>query len=373
KPAQIIYPNDPNHGCNHSWEVWNKVDYPVYAADEPRFMAEFGWCSLPARSTLETAIGAEHLQPWDDVLMKHYKSQDGVDKLRRAIADGFTEPSRFKDWHYVTQVQQARAVGFGLDYWRSLWPRCQGALVWQLNDCWPVTSWAAVDSAGIRKPMWHAAKRSFEPRLALVLAVSEGYVIRLVNNTDEVWAARPLVRKISLDGTTRASWSVPVSVPPQEVAELPLDISSVYSLVNAQLEAAICESDEPYNAPDQRVLPGELQPGRWLLADEILVVDADAEHPNPVTRRVVALPDKCLDYVRPAYDVETVGNRVRVSARSLVRDLLLQPDVVGASGDAPLVTLLPGESYEWVLDEEVTGDVGLLDAASVELSAREIR
>ena len=45
---------------------------------------------------------------------------------------------------------------------------CMGAIVWQLNDCWPVTSWAAVDGDGRRKPLWYALRRAYADRLLTV-------------------------------------------------------------------------------------------------------------------------------------------------------------------------------------------------------------
>ena len=60
------------------------------------------------------------------------------------------------DWHWLTPLNQARAVAYGIEHFRSLYPRNSGTIVWQLNDNWPVVSWAAVDYAGIRKPLWHA-------------------------------------------------------------------------------------------------------------------------------------------------------------------------------------------------------------------------
>lgn len=49
--------------------------------------------------------------------------------------------------------------------WRRHWGtpsarRSGGALVWQLNDCWPTTSWAIVDYFLVKKPSFYAIKRS---------------------------------------------------------------------------------------------------------------------------------------------------------------------------------------------------------------------
>ena len=39
--------------------------------------------------------------------------------------------------------------------------RCMGAIYWQLNDCWPVVSWASIDYFGRWKALHYYAKRFF--------------------------------------------------------------------------------------------------------------------------------------------------------------------------------------------------------------------
>ena len=38
-----------------------------------------------------------------------------------------------------------------------------GAVVWQLNDCWPVASWSSIDYQGRLKALHYAEKRFFAP------------------------------------------------------------------------------------------------------------------------------------------------------------------------------------------------------------------
>ena len=40
-----------------------------------------------------------------------------------------------------------------------------GAVVWQLNDIWPVASWASIDYFGRWKALHYAEKRMFAPVL----------------------------------------------------------------------------------------------------------------------------------------------------------------------------------------------------------------
>lgn len=51
---------------------------------------------------------------------------------------------------------------FGYRGWRQQWGderRCGGALLWQINDCWPTISWAIVDYYLRPKPAYYAVKR----------------------------------------------------------------------------------------------------------------------------------------------------------------------------------------------------------------------
>lgn len=50
--------------------------------------------------------------------------------------------------------------------WRRQWGddrRCGGVLVWQLNDCWPATSWSIVDYFLRKKPAFYTIARTLKP------------------------------------------------------------------------------------------------------------------------------------------------------------------------------------------------------------------
>lgn len=55
---------------------------------------------------------------------------------------------------------------FGYRGWRRQWGderHCGGALLWQLNDCWPTISWAIVDYFLRPKPAYYAVARVLNP------------------------------------------------------------------------------------------------------------------------------------------------------------------------------------------------------------------
>lgn len=82
--------------------------------------------------------------------------------------------------------------------WRRQWGspssrRCGGALVWQLNDCWPTTSWAVVDHFLVKKPAFYAIKRSMAPVSVTVFRAfkdwTAGHAHPPITSTYDVWVA----------------------------------------------------------------------------------------------------------------------------------------------------------------------------------------
>ena len=134
------------------------------ATTAPRFVAEFGFQAPPAYATLRRALSDDPLTPDSPGMLA---PPEGRRRQRQAAPRAWPPtcpaPRDFDDWHYLTQLNQARAMQLGLEHFRSLRPLCMGAIVWQLNDCWPVTSWAAVDGDGRRKPLWYALRRAYAP------------------------------------------------------------------------------------------------------------------------------------------------------------------------------------------------------------------
>ncbi|MEU1184180.1 glycoside hydrolase family 2 protein [Streptomyces sp. NPDC005820] len=302
----VHHPNDPAHGTHHSWEVWNRRDYAEYRSEVPRFVAEFGWQAPPAYATLRRALPGEELVPDSPGMRHRQKADDGDGKLARGLARHFAPPEGdFDRWHYLTQVNQARAVAAGIEHWRSHWPVCAGTVVWQLNDCWPVTSWAAIDGDGREKPLYHELRRLYADRLLTLQVRGEGLVSAAVNQSAEPWTGVLRLRRMSVDGAV---------------------------LGTAELELAAGA-----RAVGVTRVPGELEPSG---AKEFLV--ADAEGPRALYFPVA---DREIPYPRPEFEVTVAPGSVTVTARTLVRDLLLQADRLGPDvrADRGLVTLLPGE------------------------------
>ncbi len=339
-PRADKHPNDPEHGPMHIWDVWNQLDYTAYLGYRPRFVSEFGFQGPPAWSTLTRAVSEDALDPWSSQILAHQKAEDGNGKLERGMAPHLPAPASFDDWHWATSLNQARAVALGVAHFRSLAPHCTGAVVWQLNDCWPVTSWAAVDGDGRRKPLWYALRRAFADRLVSVLPEGDALVLAVVNDCDEPWSATARVRRITWSGEVLAEELVPVSLDARGAARLPLPAA-----------VGVAGSAD----------------------DELLVVDVDGLRDlRPFAEDAAsALPAPQLD-VRVA-EAEG-GFSVTVTARSVVRDLALLADraAPGAVVDDMLVALLPGESATFHVAAGTTIDARRLAAPDVVRCANDL-
>ncbi|MGY3339261.1 beta-mannosidase [Streptomyces filamentosus] len=326
------HPNDPRHGTHHSWEVWNRRDYADYRTEVPRFCSEFGWQAPPAISTLRRALPGEDLAPDSPGMLHHQKAEDGNGKLDRGIERHFGLPEGdFDRWHYLAQVVQARAVAAGIEHWRSHWPVCAGTVVWQLNDCWPVSSWAAIDGDGRLKPLHHELRRVYADRLLSLVPAEGGPVLALDNQSGTTWRTTVTLRRLTADGTV--------------LKEAALDLEAAARTVV------------------RLVVPASLLPDA-AGGKELLVADADG-------LRAVHLPvyDKEFAHPAPAYDVRIEaadgGAVVTVTARTLLRDLLLQADRLAptATADRGLVTLLPGEEVRIAVRGWTGGDPEAVRAA----------
>jgi beta-mannosidase len=163
--------NSDNYGDTHLWEVWHGLKpFKFFRQRFTRFASEFGLEALPAVKTIGGCTGTDSIQMNTPVMNHHQKCAGGNDKILYYLTDRFRLPASFSDMVYLTQIQQAEAIRIGVEHWRRNRPRCSGALYWQINDCWPVTSWASVDYEGRWKALQYAARRFYAP---LALSIEE--------------------------------------------------------------------------------------------------------------------------------------------------------------------------------------------------------
>ena len=182
------FTNSDARGDTHLWQVWHGLKpFTFYRTRFTRFASEFGLESLPSLETIASFASSQDYALNSIVFLHHQRSAGGNDKLIYYLTDRFRLPHDFSDLVYLTQILQAEAIRIGVEHWRRHRPRCMGALYWQYNDCWPVTSWSSVDYAGRWKALQHAARRFFAP---VTLSIEDRYTsmgVFLVNDTQVGW------------------------------------------------------------------------------------------------------------------------------------------------------------------------------------------
>jgi beta-mannosidase len=112
----------------------------------------------------------------------HDRCHEGTDKLYRYLATFFRVPADFADTIYLMQLAQAEAVKMGVESWRSRKFRTAGAIFWQFNDCWPVTSWSCLDWVRRPKALYYYARRFFAPVLPVIDRRDGRFTVTVVND-----------------------------------------------------------------------------------------------------------------------------------------------------------------------------------------------
>lgn len=312
--------NEIDHGSVHLWEHWNRIDYSHYRDSVPRFVAEFGWQGPATWSTINRAISDSPLTPESPGMIWHQKAQDGNSKLTDGLVAHLPLPDNTEDWHWAMSLNQANAVAYAIEHWRSWSPTNMGSIVWQLNDCWPVTSWAAVDGDGHAKPLLYALKHVYADRLVTIQPRNETLVVALVNDSASTWSEDLVIRRLSFDGTVLATSTTTVTLEARSTTTVAIaDEVPVFGDARSELIVATFGGER----------------GFWF----------------PVEQRESALPPAALttEVARAAG-----GYDVTVTAESLIRDLALLIDKVDSDGvvDDMIVTLLPGESITFHITTE---------------------
>ena len=309
--------NDPNYGSVHIWDLWNQKDYPHYLDYNPRFVAEFGWQGPANWATIKESISDNPLTPESPGMIIHQKAMSGNDKLTDGLVNHFALPNNMEDWHFAMQLNQANAIRFGLLHMRSQYPRCMGSVVWQLNDCWPVTSWAAIDGKGREKPLYFSIAESYEPLLITITGASPDLSVNVINNSLETYSGQLSLSLRDYSGKQLAEHKQQLEAKPSGnfIVKIPKNLipqgSESSTVLVASFEgqrATHFFTDYKYSALEKPVFKAEVQ------------------------------------------KTET-GISLKVTAQSTIRDFVLMIDKLDpqASVDSGLITLLPGESHEFII------------------------
>ncbi len=173
-------PQDPTRGDVHYWEVWHGLkpftDYRNYLF---RYVSEFGFQSFPCMATIESFTEPEDRNVFSYIMEKHQRNASANGRIVSYLSQMYLYPGDLDKLVYASQLLQAQAMQYGVEHWRRHRGCCMGAVIWQLNDCWPVASWSSIDYFGRWKALHYYAKRFFAP--VLISCQEEGILSQDTN------------------------------------------------------------------------------------------------------------------------------------------------------------------------------------------------
>jgi len=196
--------HDDGSGDMHFWSVWHEGrDFEHYRDVSPRFCSEFGFQSYPSMEAIRRFAGPEDFNIAAPVLESHQKNAGGNARIAETMFRYFRWPEKFEDFVWLSQVQQGLAIKTAVQHWRGLRPHCMGTLIWQLNDTWPVCSWASLDHGGGWKLLHYMARDFFRPVAVVPVPGKDGIELRAVNDTGRGERLKVTAYAAAMDGAAR--------------------------------------------------------------------------------------------------------------------------------------------------------------------------
>ena len=159
-------PNDEHRGDVHYWDVWHGgKPFTEYRKFRFRYLSEFGFQAFPTMKTIEAFTLPEDRNLFSYVMEKHQRNNNANGIIMRYMQQTYQLPSTFEKQIYASQMLQAESMRYGVEHFRACRPESMGTIIWQLNDIWPVASWAMIDYYGRWKAVYYESKRFFAPLL----------------------------------------------------------------------------------------------------------------------------------------------------------------------------------------------------------------
>ncbi|KAL4734822.1 glycoside hydrolase superfamily [Aspergillus similis] len=342
--------SDPTVGDMHQWNVWHGTQekYQIFDTLGGRFNSEFGMEAFPHMSTIEHFVTSEaDKYPQSHVLDFHNKADGHERRIATYLVENLRTATDLETYVYLTQVVQAETMMFGYRGWRRQWGderHCGGALLWQLNDCWPTISWAIVDYFLRPKPAFYVVSRVLKP---LAVGVRREHHDWSVSHAQppktskyELWVVssllKELIGKVELRFiSTKTGLAIHDSIVRENVTIVPNGTTNV-------LDGVIDHTvDEPHVLAARLWVDGEL-------------VARDVDWPQPF--KYLDLSDRGLEITRISKtETEQI---LELSARKPVKCLVFEErDNVRVSDSA--IDIVPGDDQFVTIKGLKPGDAPL--------------
>ncbi|KAF1995734.1 glycoside hydrolase family 2 protein [Amniculicola lignicola CBS 123094] len=316
-------------GDMHQWNVWHGTQekYQIFDTLGGRFNSEFGMEAFPHIQTIEYyCTDPSQLYPQSHMLDFHNKADGHERRIATYLVENFRTQTDLEAFIHLTQLSQAEALMFGYRGWRRQWGQkrfCGGALVWQLNDCWPVTSWSIVDYFQRKKPAYYAMRRVLAPVAVAVKRAHHDWSVvhaRVPKTSDyELWVASN--QPTELTGTVELRY---ISIATGEEIKEAVVKSDIKIVANGTTDVFSGTIDNVNEEP--HVLAARI----WIGGE---IVSRDVDWPQPL---------KYLSFEDRGLEVTPSGNTIAVKARKPTKGLVFE-ERAGVLVHDSAIDVVPGD------------------------------
>jgi len=201
----------------HLWGPRGYYKAPFYTANQAKFVSEIGYHGCPSLESLEKMMEPDFIYPWteDHEWNRQWQAKATIthpsaetNRLRNnlminQVRSVFGEvPEDLKLFISASQIVQAEAMKYFVEFWRMNKFDRKGILWWNLRDGWPVVSDAIVDYYGNKKLAYSYLKRVQKDVCVMIGdeglvedARGKGHPIVLVNDTREPATCKLTIRE----------------------------------------------------------------------------------------------------------------------------------------------------------------------------------
>jgi beta-mannosidase len=165
---------------------------------------------------------------------------------------------------YASQILQAEAIKIGAEHLRRLRPRSMGSIYWQLNDCWPVASWASLDYYGRWKALHYYARRFYADLLVSPHVEDGALAVYVASDKAAPTKGDLRVRLMTVDGTVLRDKAQPVEIAPlsskvfvrvplAEFLDATVDANKVFVVTDLAVGGKVVSSNLEFFVPTRQV------------------------------------------------------------------------------------------------------------------------
>ncbi len=339
-PDRFYWPSSPSSGGDlmtpsgelagdvHDWDVWHGgKPFQDYRNHDFGFVSEFGFQSFPALRTIESFTLPGDRNIFSYVMEKHQRNNAANGKILQYLSSLYLYPGDLSTLVYASQLMQLEAIRCGVEHWRSRRGVCMGAIYWQLNDNWPVASWASIDYYGRWKALHYGARRFFAPLLLVCEEEGEHTQRANVNAEASLSSVRPSARLSVVNDTPEES-----------------RVQVRWAVVRSDGQRTALSGDAALTVPAFTAQPVQtLDLPQVDFRNECLWYELIRDGQTVSASSALFCPPKYFRFEDPHLSVRQDGDRLTVRAQAFARMVELTP----LDGDAVLsdnyFDMLPGE------------------------------